>query len=221
MGISKLMAGATLATAVVVGTALGPFAPAAHAATYAFDVTTTSNTVLDLIVTVSTPDALGGYDITGVTGTVGGISVSNFTGTWGTNGDQVSSGLYLNPHQGANPVYNDGNGPNVFTVQNPPGSGGWNAEIDNLFFPNLDPNLDYIGGIALLLSDGASYYLSANCSPPTSCPGSYYDALGRPVITFNDTGTTPLPATLPLLASGLGALGLLGWRKKRKAQAAA
>ena len=27
---------------------------------------------------------------------------------------------------------------------------------------------------------------------------------------------TPLPATLPLFASGLGALGLLGWRRKRK-----
>jgi hypothetical protein len=32
--------------------------------------------------------------------------------------------------------------------------------------------------------------------------------------------TTPLPAALPLFAIGLGALGLLGWRKKRKAQAA-
>ncbi len=31
----------------------------------------------------------------------------------------------------------------------------------------------------------------------------------------------PLPAALPLFASGLGALGLLGWRRKRKAQAAA
>jgi hypothetical protein len=27
---------------------------------------------------------------------------------------------------------------------------------------------------------------------------------------------TPLPAALPLFASGLGALGLLGWRRKRK-----
>lgn len=33
--------------------------------------------------------------------------------------------------------------------------------------------------------------------------------------------TTPLPAALPLFASGLGALGLLGWRRKRKAQATA
>ena len=32
---------------------------------------------------------------------------------------------------------------------------------------------------------------------------------------------TPLPATLPLFASGLGALGLLGWRKKRKTKAVA
>ena len=33
--------------------------------------------------------------------------------------------------------------------------------------------------------------------------------------------STPLPAALPLFATGLGALGLLGWRRKRKAQAAA
>ena len=32
---------------------------------------------------------------------------------------------------------------------------------------------------------------------------------------------TPLPAALPLFAGGLGALGLLGWRRKRKAMAMA
>jgi hypothetical protein len=31
--------------------------------------------------------------------------------------------------------------------------------------------------------------------------------------------TTPLPAALPLFATGLGALGLLGWRRKRKGAA--
>jgi hypothetical protein len=35
------------------------------------------------------------------------------------------------------------------------------------------------------------------------------------------SSATPLPAALPLFATGLGALGLLGWRRKRKAQAAA
>jgi len=35
-------------------------------------------------------------------------------------------------------------------------------------------------------------------------------SVGGPVVT-------PLPASLPLFASGLGALGLLGWRRKRKA----
>jgi hypothetical protein len=29
--------------------------------------------------------------------------------------------------------------------------------------------------------------------------------------------TVPLPATLPLFATGLGALGLLGWRRKKAA----
>jgi hypothetical protein len=36
---------------------------------------------------------------------------------------------------------------------------------------------------------------------------------------FSNGGTvteTPIPATLPLFATGLGALGLLGWRRKRK-----
>jgi hypothetical protein len=38
------------------------------------------------------------------------------------------------------------------------------------------------------------------------------------ISTGNPVSTVPLPATL--LATGLGALGLLGWRRKRKALAA-
>jgi hypothetical protein len=40
-------------------------------------------------------------------------------------------------------------------------------------------------------------------------------------VTFSDTPfATPIPATLPLFAGGLGAMGLLGWRRKRKNAAA-
>jgi hypothetical protein len=35
-----------------------------------------------------------------------------------------------------------------------------------------------------------------------------------------EASATPLPAALPLFATGLGALGLLGWRRKRRAAAA-
>ena len=35
--------------------------------------------------------------------------------------------------------------------------------------------------------------------------------------TVSGVSPVPLPATLPLFATGLGALGLLGWRRKKKA----
>jgi len=42
---------------------------------------------------------------------------------------------------------------------------------------------------------------------------------GSVTYDFAPAAATPLPATLPLFASGLGALGLLGWRRKRKSRA--
>jgi hypothetical protein len=53
------------------------------------------------------------------------------------------------------------------------------------------------------------------------------DSKGFEALVANGTGiqdggfATPLPATLPLFVSGIGGLGLLGWRRKRKAQAGA
>ena len=38
-------------------------------------------------------------------------------------------------------------------------------------------------------------------------------------MTFSLSGAeVPIPAALPLFATGVGALGLLGWRRKRRAQ---
>ena len=45
--------------------------------------------------------------------------------------------------------------------------------------------------------------------------GTYY--LGLDNVSLSDPPpSVPLPAALPLFASGLGALGLLGWRRKKK-----
>jgi hypothetical protein len=40
------------------------------------------------------------------------------------------------------------------------------------------------------------------------------------VLTVTQEVATPLPAALPLFATGIGGLGLLGWRRKWKAQTA-
>ncbi len=63
--------------------------------------------------------------------------------------------------------------------------------------------------------------------PGNTAAGGGLDANGNPLdlvsaASFSLTvAPTPLPAALPLFATGLGALGLLGWRRKRKSAAAA
>jgi hypothetical protein len=88
------------------------------------------------------------------------------------------------------------------------------------------PNTD-LSNLALPFS--APMILIANFEPPDPCfsgaacqasgPIVFFDqpvAIGTWTVTISET---PLPAALPLFASGLGALGLLGWRRKRKAAA--
>ncbi|MGH7100283.1 MAG: PEP-CTERM sorting domain-containing protein, partial [Stellaceae bacterium] len=63
-----------------------------------------------------------------------------------------------------------------------------------------------------LLSDTFTLAWAMTCSN---------DVIVQTFTLGNTQLTTPLPAALPLFASGLGAMGLFGWRKKRKAAAVA
>jgi len=50
--------------------------------------------------------------------------------------------------------------------------------------------------------------------------GSVFSGLTGEITSLTPVQPVPLPAALPLLAGGLGVLGMLGWRRKRKAVAA-
>jgi hypothetical protein len=212
--MGQKLLGVAAAATMLIAVAASP----AKASVFTLDVTT-SSTAVDLTITTGGTDSVltGGLDIVGVTGTVGGVAVSTYSGVWGSNGDQVSGGLYLDPYLNQNPAHTDSNGTNVFTVQNPPGSGGFNAEIDNILYPSGTNELSYQGGIALLLNDGATYYLSADGNPGNSGAGTggYYDALSS--ATF--APPVPEPSTWAMMILGFCGLGFMAYRRRQNGAA--
>jgi hypothetical protein len=76
-------------------------------------------------------------------------------------------------------------------------------------------------------SNITSFSISVPLTPGRFCPPTADNPcsnFGFDNIVFEaaaSPATVPLPGALPLMATGLGALGVLGWRRKRKAQAAA
>lgn len=109
---------------------------------------------------------------------------------------------------------------------------------NDLYFPAVDMAGQVNAEPVQLDPDGLAFYVPGQCDNSGSndggecliyaATGDYIPANGLyEVFPFGSgqfsavLATTPLPAALPLLATGLGGLGLLGWRRKRKAQAGA
>jgi len=120
--------------------------------------------------------------------------------------------------------------PTAFTVLTSSVSSGagtdWNITVNTATSPEIYYVLmvlpvaslaSYAGGnisIAVLYNNVTGFEAPmASCGEPSGGTCGHLTAETAPP-------STPLPAALPLFASGLGALGLLGWRRKRKAAAA-
>jgi hypothetical protein len=100
---------------------------------------------------------------------------------------------------------------------------------DNHLLPTGSPALDFNGiSFSLASGDDINIYWN-NITYVSYCDGTSPSTVCNPLIPFtigtfavtSVNSTTPLPAALPIFATGLGALGLLGWRSKRKRKLAA
>ncbi len=153
------------------------------------------------------------YDLVGVSATFDDISGS-FTNTFSGNftfdpttvtlsaADIIASGDLLVgeilPYK--TPAFSFNNQINVFSF-------GFN-EIALVFTTPLDSSPNSISSVVIFnvglgfCESGADYCISSS-------------AAGQVI-----PEATPVPAALPLFAGGLGAIGLLGWRRKRKNAAA-
>ena len=71
-----------------------------------------------------------------------------------------------------------------------------------------------------LMEPAGTEFTVCNRPQAVPCATGLSDSLtfadGKVIATTTPPPAVPLPGTLPLFASGLGALGLLGWRRKRK-----
>jgi hypothetical protein len=103
---------------------------------------------------------------------------------------------------------------------------GWTSGSEALYLDSLFGTGTSDATAGVLILNGLNAYLPYDCNVCVATaqagvwelqPGFFVDPNGKIV----DILATPLPASLPLFLSGLGALGLLGWRRKQKAQAAA
>jgi hypothetical protein len=82
---------------------------------------------------------------------------------------------------------------------------------------SFNANIVYLVSLSAFAETGSGF-ASAFVDPYFVAPDGYSIILG-PGVTNSPPGgvsATPLPAALPLFASGLVAAGLIGWRRKRK-----
>jgi hypothetical protein len=105
-----------------------------------------------------------------------------------------------------------------FTACGPSGTASFSQSGNLSFVVGDEYKVVMTVSIANILSDAlkASAFVDPFFGTPPGYELDISNGIGNSALS-----PTPLPAALPLFATGLGGLGLLGWRRKRKAQAVA
>jgi hypothetical protein len=164
----------------------------------------------------------GQLDVTGLTfgGTTGGDQ-----GLWPA-GPAIILGLDPSTLFGIDYYFGVVSGPTSFgaggvSLANSAAGNLVGLDLRSLPLPAVDVPVGYISDTNL----GTSTFtiLNRTIAQLDATPGTYTWTWGSAAdqsFTIEIEATTPVPAALPLFATGIGALGLLGWRRKRKNTAA-
>lgn len=141
--------------------------------------------------------------LSGVVFDDGGAAGGTFS-TDSSNGNVIDYDITTTPGTAFGGVVYNSTAANMFSLN---GNYSPNSFLIDNFNTNTYVNLEFVNpltgpGIDSLIFNGNSYECDM-CAPVRS-------------IISGEAIATPLPAALPLFATGLGALGLFGWYKKRR-----
>jgi hypothetical protein len=183
--------------ALLAGLALVP--AGAHAATYSFDFSTDDSvfTVAATITAADTLDAVGGYDILSISGTIsgpGGGAITLATNTSQPFPDYIVTFMYDNV------IY-----PNTA------------SQVDGYGILFSAGGYDY----NLYAAGPGAYYLSTFNPAGVYDPGAAVVFAGDSVMRADAAGAAPEPATWALMLLGFAGLGLAAQRKARRSRALA
>jgi len=94
-------------------------------------------------------------------------------------------------------------------------TGTYSFDLDTIYTVNILASVQ--SGISGALAGGTET-MTAYVDPQFFIASTVSNPSAFSIVLSPDIGSTPLPAALPLFATGLGCLGLFGWRRKGRAQ---
>ena len=190
-----------LATAVMAAGAVMSYAPTANATVYNFEFDSFTPANLTVVGTITVVPNGANLEVSAIAGTITGTDL----GSPQTINSIVSNPNFPNsadtPHNPIDPFFT----------------------YDDVAF-STDPHLDQWGVVFTTIENGTGYWNIWGNGPNNytveELTSDGFSVSEDGTLTSAEVGATPLPATLPLFAGGLGALGALGLRRKRKTLAA-